>query len=69
MFGPFNIRFLMVYNSFQTIFVLSSRNEQGPPEPTAKGRQTTVFRIWLGNDLPGPKFVYSDVYTRIYKIA
>ena len=39
------------------------------PEPTAKGRQTTVFKIWLGNDLPGLKLVYSDVYTRIYKIA
>jgi hypothetical protein len=34
-----------------------------------KGRQTTLFRIWLGNDLPGLTLVYSDVYTRIYKIT
>jgi hypothetical protein len=39
------------------------------PEPTALGRQTMVFRIWLGQDVPGLNLVYSDVYTRIYKIA
>jgi len=40
-----------------------------PAEPTAKGRQTTLYKIWLGNDLPGLKLVYSDTNTRIYKIA
>jgi uncharacterized membrane protein YidH (DUF202 family) len=40
-----------------------------PAQPTAKGRQTTIFKIWQGNDLPGLKLVYSDTYTRIYKIA
>jgi hypothetical protein len=29
----------------------------------------TIFKIWQGNDLPGLKLVYSDIYTRIYKIA
>lgn len=43
--------------------------DQPPAEPTAKGRGTTIFRIWLGQDLPGLNLVYSDVYTRIYKIA
>jgi hypothetical protein len=40
-----------------------------PAEPTAKGRQTTLFSIWLDQGLPGLKLVYSDQYTRIYKIA
>ena len=39
------------------------------PEPTAKGRQTTLYKIWLGSDLPGLTLVYSDLNTRIYKIA
>ena len=40
-----------------------------PSEPTALGRQTTLYKIWLGSDLPGLVLVYSDLNTRIYKIA
>jgi hypothetical protein len=42
--------------------------EPPSPEPTALGRQTTLYKIWLGSDLPGLTLVYSDLNTRIYKL-
>ena len=36
--------------------------------PNAKGNQTTLVKMWQGQDLPGLKLVYSDLETRIYKM-
>ena len=38
-------------------------------KPTEKGRQTVIYRIWAGEDVPGMELVYSDLDTRIYKIS
>ncbi len=37
--------------------------------PTALGRQTTIYRIWAGEPLPGLELGYSDIDMRILKIA
>jgi len=38
------------------------------PQPTDKGRTSTIFRLWLGSDVEGLNLVYSDLNTRIYEV-
>lgn len=37
--------------------------------PNDKGNQTTLVKIWEGEDLPGLELVFSNLYTRVYKVA
>lgn len=37
-------------------------------KPTTKGRATTIYRMWSGDDIEGLELVYSDINTRIYEI-
>ncbi|UCE36440.1 MAG: hypothetical protein JSW00_13075 [Thermoplasmata archaeon] len=38
-------------------------------EFTEKGRETLIYRVWAGEDIPGLELVYSDINSRIYTIS
>jgi len=37
--------------------------------PTEKGRQTIIYRVWSNENIEGLELTYSDINTRIYKIT
>ncbi len=48
---------------------LDAREGGALSEPTPLGRQTLIYRIWAGEPVPGLVLEYSDIDTRILRVA